>query len=77
MKKLKNGNSKWCFLDGKSLIPKKIIEKIDYLRQNWGKNGKGNMQKIGGSQNWGTKYAKNRQKIFKKIASVKFISQGN
>ena len=61
------------FFDGKSLIPKKIIEKIDFLRQNWGKNGKGNMQKIGGSQNWGTKYAKNRQKI----GSVKFISQGN
>ena len=44
-KKLKNGNSKLCFIDGKGLIPKKIIEKIDFLRQNWGQTGRKNSKK--------------------------------
>ena len=43
--KTKNGNSKLCFIDGKGLIPKKIIEKIDFLRQNWGQTGRKNSKK--------------------------------
>ena len=73
MAKYRQKTNKWkfkiFFLDGKSLIPKKIIEKIDFLRQNWGKNGKGNMQKIG-AQNMPIIGPKN-------LKNFKFISQGN
>ena len=44
-KKIKNWNTKWSFWDRKTLIPKKFIEKIDFVSRNWGKTGNKNRQK--------------------------------